>query len=100
MALSFDEMIANDHEMMMNVNEFGISCTNTRTSRTFSVIKTDAFVSVNDDGIAITEDAPMFNTLFMNDVKQNDVLVIDGKEYRVRDIKRDGIGGKDIYLKG
>ena len=100
MALSFNAMMAKDHSNMLNANEFGTPCTNTRTNLSFTIIKTDAFVSISDDGIPITEDNPMFNTLEINDIKQNDILTIDAKSYRVRDVRRDGIGGIDIYLKG
>ncbi len=99
MALSFDEMLAKDHANMLNANEFGTPCVNTRTGDTFNIIKTDAFVSISDDGIPITEEKPMFNTLETNDIKQNDILTIGVKNYRVRDVRKDGIGGIDIYLK-
>ena len=99
MALSFDEMLAKDHANMLNASEFGTPCVNTRTGYTFNIIKTDAFVSVSDDGIPITEEKPMFNTLETNDIKQNDILTIGVKNYRVRDVRKDGIGGIDIYLK-
>ena len=100
MALSFDEMMKADHANMLSANEFGTPCTNTRTTLTFNIIKTDAFVSISDDGIPITEEKPMFNTLETNDIKQNDTLTIGLKTYRVRDVRKDGIGGIDIYLKG
>jgi len=99
MALSFDEMMKADHANMLSSSEFGTPCTNTRTGLTFNIIKTDAFVSISDDGIPITEEKPMFNTLDTNDIKQNDILSIDAKNYRVRDVRKDGIGGIDIYLK-
>ena len=99
MALSFDEMMKADHANMLNASEFGTPCVNTRTGDTFNIIKTDAFVSVSDDGIPITEEKPMFNTLETNDIKQNDILTIGVKNYRVRDVRKDGIGGIDIYLK-
>ena len=100
MALSFNAMMAKDHSNMLNANEFGTLCTNTRTTLIFTIIKTDAFVSISNDGIPITEEKPMFNTLETNDIKQNDTLTIGLKTYRVRDVRKDGIGGIDIYLKG
>jgi len=99
MAISFDEMTKRDHSMMLNTSEFGVSCKNERTGVFFSVIKTDAFMSVSDDGYAINENKPMFNTLNDVDIKQEDLITIDGKTFRVRETKPDGIGGIDVYLK-
>lgn len=99
MATSFNEMMKIDHANMLSSNDFGTPCLNNRTSVIFNIIKTDAFVSISDDGIPITEEKPMFNTLESSDIKQNDILTIDATNYKVRDIRRDGIGGIDIYLK-
>ena len=94
---------------MLSSNEFGILCLNTRTTETFNIIKTDAFILVTEEGLPISEDKPMFNTsmkmidgdgvLIDTDIKQDDVLTIESKNFIVRIAKPDGIGGFDIYLK-
>ena len=94
---------------MISSNEFGTLCLNTRTTETFNIIKTDAFVLVTEEGIPIIEDKPMFNTsmkmidsngvTISADIKQEDILTIDSKSFKVRDVRKDGIGGFDIYLK-
>lgn len=109
MALSFKDTVEFDHLNMLSSDEFGDACLNTRTGLTFNIIKTDAFVMVTSEGIPITEDKPMFNTslkmmdtngsLIVTDIKQNDVLTINAKNYTVRETRKDGIGGIDIYLK-
>jgi len=97
--LNFNDTLESDHLNMLNSEEFGIACLNTRTAKTFDIIKTDAFVSVTEEGSVITEDKPMFNTTKANEIKQFDTLTIDGINYTVRDVRNDGIGGIDIYLK-
>lgn len=94
---------------MLNSNEFGILCLNTRTNETFNIIKTDAFILVTEEGLPISEDKPMFNTsmkmingdgvLISTDIKQDDILTIESKTFKVRIAQKDGIGGLDIYLK-
>ena len=96
---SFNDTLISDHESMLNSSEFGIACKNTRTGKTFDIIKTDAFILVTEEGLPIIEDKPMFNTIMSNEIKQEDVLTIDGKTFKVRDVRKDGIGGIDIYLK-
>lgn len=110
MPLSFDDSIESDHLNMLTSKEFGVACLNTRTGETFDIIKTDAFVSVTEEGLVISEDKPMFNTskkminslgaTIDTDIKQDDVLTIQGANFRVNDVRNDGIGGIDIYLKG
>lgn len=105
----FDDTLQSDHLNMLNSNEFGVICLNTRTDETFDIIKTDAFILVDEQGLPIIEDQPMFNTSMQmvdsngvtisTDIKQNDVLVIESKSFKVRESRKDGIGGFDIYLK-
>jgi len=105
----FKDNLELDHLNMLSFDEFGDSCLNTRTGLTFNIIKTDAFVLVTEEGLPIIEDKPMFNTsinmldtlgvLIPTDVKQGDVLTINAKSFKVRDVRKDGIGGFDIYLK-
>lgn len=97
--MTFDGLIQSDHTSMLNSEEFGVSCTNGRTSKSFDVIKTDAFIEISSDGTAIIEGKPMFNTSALNDIKQYDTLAIGTSTFIVRDVKRDGIGGLDVYLK-
>ena len=106
---SFKDTLDSDHLNMLNSNEFGDSCLNTRTGESFDIIKTDAFVLVTEEGLPIIEDKPMFNTsmkmvdgngdTITTDIKQEDMITIDGKNFKVRDVRKDGIGGLDIYLK-
>jgi len=106
---SFFDILESDHLNMLSSNEFGILCLNTRTTETFNIIKTDAFILVTEEGLPISEDKPMFNTsmkmidgdgdLISTDIKQDDVLTIESKSFKVRIAKKDGIGGFDIYLK-
>lgn len=109
MALSFDDTLESDHLNMITSSEFGKACLNIRTSKTFNIIKTDAFVLVTEQGLPIIEDKPMFNTsmnmidqtgaLISTDIKQDDILTIETKSFKVRDVRKDGIGGLDVYLK-
>ena len=109
MIKSFFDILESDHLNMISSSEFGTICLNARTTETFNIIKTDAFVSVTDEGFAIIEDKPMFNTsmkmidsdgvTISTDIKQGDNLTIDTKVFKVREVKKDGIGGFDIYLK-
>lgn len=99
MPSSFNDNLVSDHLNMISSDEFGVSCKNTRTGKTFDIIKTDAFISVTEEGLPIIEDKPMFNTIMSNDIKQEDSLTIDGKTFVVREVRKDGIGGIDIYLK-
>ncbi len=98
--LNFNDLIELDHGNMLTSNEFGISCTNARTGLSFNIIKTDTFIEITADGSAIIEDKPMFNTQKTNDIKQYDSLAIGTNTYIVRDVRSDGIGGIDVYLKG
>ena len=98
--LSFNDTLNKDHINILTSSEFGISCLNARTALNFDVIKTDAFIMVDEQGLPVIEDKPMFNTINSNDIKQDDRLIIDSNEYVVREVKKDGIGGLDIYLKG
>jgi len=105
----FDDFLKTDHFAMLSADEFGTQCLNTRTGLTFNIIKTDSFVSVTSEGYPITEDKPMFNTsmhminslgaVIATDIIQNDTLTIEAQSFIVRDIRKDGIGGFDIYLK-
>jgi len=109
MVQSFNDILKSDHLNMLDSNEFGVPCLNTRTNETFNIIKTDAFVLVSDEGFPIIEDKPMFNTSMQmvdsngvtisTDIKQNDALTIEAKSFKVREVRKDGIGGFDIYLK-
>lgn len=105
----FKDTLEVDHLNMLSSDEFGDTCLNTRTGLIFNIIKTDAFILVTEEGLPIIEDKPMFNTslnmldsngdLIPTDVKQEDVLTINAKSFKVRDVRKDGIGGFDIYLK-
>lgn len=107
--LGFDDVLENDHLGMLTNKEFGVSCTNATKAQTFNIIKTDAFILVDAEGLPIIEDKPVFNTSknFLNgagvltpiDIEQHDILTIDSKEYIVSDVRQDGIGGVDVYLK-
>ena len=107
--MNFDDTLENDHLNMLTTNEFGVSCLNTRNSQEFSIIKTEAFIQIDGEGLPITTEKPMFNTslkfkdandnLIDIDIKQDDILAIESKNYLVFDIRKDGIGGIDIYLK-
>jgi len=107
--LSFDDVLEVDHLGMLTNKEFGVACLNTSNSQTFDIIKTDAFILVDEGGLPIIEDKPMFNTslkhkdslgnLLDTEIEQDDILTIEGKNYLVRDVRNDGIGGIDIYLK-
>ena len=109
MVQSFNDILKSDHLNMLGSNEFGTTCFNVRTNETFNIIKTDAFVLVSDEGFPIIEDKPMFNTSMQmvdgdgvtisTDIKQEDILTIEAKNFKVRDVRKDGIGGLDIYLK-
>ena len=108
MALSFDDVIENDHLNIITSKEFGSVCVNNTTGQTFDIVKTDAFILVDAEGLPIVEDKPMFNTsknFLLNDVltplslTQFDDLTIDSRDFIVRDIRQDGIGGLDVYLK-
>ena len=107
--LSFDDTLGTDHLNMLNSKEFGDVCLNTNNSQTFDIIKTDAFVLVDEGGLPIVEDKPMFNTSLKHKdllgdiidtvIVRFNVLTINSKNYIVRDVRNDGIGGIDIYLK-
>lgn len=109
MVESFKDILESDHLNMLSSDEFGTTCFNARTSETFDIVKTDAFVMPDEGGLLIIEDKPMFNTsmkmidsngvTITTDIKQNDVLTIDAKNFKVREVRKDGIGGFDIYLK-
>ena len=105
----FKDNLELDHLNMLSSYEFGDACFNARTDLTFNIIKTDAFILVTEEGLPIIEDKPMFNTsmlmedengvLVSTDIKQEDILTIESKDFKVRDVRKDGIGGLDIYLK-
>ena len=107
--MGFKDTLKSDHLNMLNSDEFGVSCFNARTGLTFDIIKTDTFVEVTEEGFPIIEDKPMFNTsmyminpdgnMIATDIKQFDTLTIDSKTFIVREVKKDGIGGLDVYLK-
>lgn len=107
--MTFKDTLENDHLNMITSNEFGEVCINNRNNQVFNVIKTNAYVEISGEGIPISSDKPMFNTSekFINnigvlealDIKQDDTVTIDSKEFYVFDIRPDGIGGLDIYLK-
>ena len=107
--MGFKDTLKSDHLNMITSDEFGVVCLNNRTSESFDIIKTDAFVMVDGEGVITTEEKPMFNTskdminnlgdVIQTDIKQYDNLTIEGQNFIVRDVKNDGIGGLDIYLK-
>lgn len=105
--LSFNDSLEKDHQSMLNIKEFGSICLNTRNSQTFKIIKTEAYIQIDGEGLPITSDKPMFNTskkVLENDIYvdldliQDDVITIDGINYLVFDCRPDGIDGIDIYL--
>ena len=106
---NFDDMLANDHLGMVTNKEFGKSCYNRNSLQTFNVIKTDTYVTVDENtGIPIIDDKPMFNTpkqhledgiLVDTILNHDDILEIENKTYKIRETKKDGIDGIDIYLK-
>lgn len=108
--IGFKNSLVADHLGMLSSDEFGDTCLNNRTGETFEIIKTDTFVDIQENGIPIIEEKPMFNTcnvmtnslgnIITTDIKQFDTLIIDSINYIVREVKQDGIGGLDIYLKG
>ncbi len=97
--MNFQDTLNQDHINMLSSDEFGVSCLNQRTNAIFDVIKTDAFIEIDEQGLPIVEDKPMFNTISSSDIKQDDRLTIGNFDYMVRSIKKDGIGGIDVYLK-
>ena len=99
MPLNFDQQLVKDFDNMVNVKEFAINCTVTRTTETFGVIKTDVFIGVDDDGMPISKDTPIINLPLVVDIIQTDELTIDSVVFEVFEIQPDGIGGQDVYLK-
>lgn len=99
MALNFEDQLDKDFGNMMSVNEFAVTCTNSRTSDSFGVIKTDVFIGVDDEGIPLTKDTPIINLPLKFDIKQNDQLIIDSVNFIVYEVQPDGINGQDVYLK-
>lgn len=97
--MNFKQQLQNDFNVMLDSNYFGVSCLNTRTNLSFDVIFNDIYTSINDEGLPITENIPMISTKKTNDIKQNDVLTIDNKNYIVFEVQQDGISGLDIRLK-
>lgn len=106
--LSFNDLQERDHQSMLNNNEFGSICLNNRSGQTFNIIKTEAYIQIDAEGLPITSEKPMFNTskkVLVNgvyvdlDLLQDDILTIEGIDYRVFDARNDGIDGIDIYLK-
>ena len=47
----------------------------------------------------ITKDTPIINLQLKIDIKQHDMLRIDGIDFLVFEIQKDGIDGQDVYLK-
>lgn len=109
MAISFNDTVESDHLNMLTSDEFGTLCENTRTGLTFDIIKTDAFIEINEGGLPIVEDKPMFNTskkmlntngdIIATDIQPDDTITIESKNFIVREVRNDGIGAFDIYLK-
>ena len=97
--MNFKQQLRDDFDAMLDKNDFGVSCLNTRTNLSFDVIFNDIYTSISDEGLPITENIPMINTKETNDIKQNDILTIDNKNYIVFEVQRDGISGLDIRLK-
>tara|TARA_R110000868_G_C10755578_1_gene753550 strand:- start:503 stop:802 length:300 start_codon:yes stop_codon:yes gene_type:complete len=97
--MDFKQQLQNDFNVMLDNKYFGVSCLNTRTNLSFDTIFTDAYTSISDEGLLITENIPMISTKESNDIKQNDVLTIDNKNYIVFEVQRDGISGIDVRLK-
>jgi len=97
--MDFKQQLQNDFNVMLDNNYFGVSCLNTRTNLSFDVIFNDIYTSISDEGLPITENIPIINTKETNDIKQNDVLTIDNKNYIVFEVQNDGISGLDIRLK-
>lgn len=98
--LTFDQSIFKDFESMLNTNEFAVQCINARTGQAFSAIWTDRSIEIDDQGMPIIQDQPMFNTSASNDIAQLDVLTIGIKKFTVYRTMPDGIGGIDVYLRG
>lgn len=106
--IGFNDVIENDFLGMLSNKEFAITCINTNNGQVFNIIKTDTFISIEEAGLPLIEDKPMFNTskkhlfegnLIETIIKQHNILTIESKNYIVKDIRNDGIGGFDIYLK-
>ena len=81
--MNFKQQLQDDFDVMLDNNYFGVSCLNTRTNLSFDVIFNDIYTSISDEGLPITENIPIINTKETNDIKQNDVLTIDNKDYIV-----------------
>lgn len=97
--MDFKQQLQNDFDYMLDSNYFGVRCLNTRTNLNFDAIFNDIYTSINDEGLPITENIPMISTKETNDIRQNDVLTIDNKNYIVFEVQRDGISGLDVRLK-
>ena len=99
MALNFKQQQAKDFSGMLNTSEFAVACLNTRTTLVFGVIFNHAYIGVNDEGLPIVNDTPVINMQDTIDIKINDMLTIESSSYIVFEVRNDGIGGQDVYLK-
>jgi len=48
---NFNDTLDSDHLNMLSSDEFGVSCLNTRTTKSFDIIKTDAFILITEEGL-------------------------------------------------
>lgn len=106
--LKFDDSLKNDFQGMLNLKEFAKTCLNNRTLKSFNVIITDGYVLLDAEGLPTMSDKPLITTsryilddgVYIElDIKQDDILTIEGKNYRIFEIRKDGFDGYDIYLK-
>tara|TARA_B110000858_G_C17788281_1_gene468370 strand:+ start:994 stop:1296 length:303 start_codon:yes stop_codon:yes gene_type:complete len=96
---SFKDQIGFDFNTMINTDEFASIVLNLRTNESFGAIKNDAYIGVDNEGMPITKDTPIINLQLKIDIKQHDMLRIDGIDFLVFEIQKDGIDGQDVYLK-
>jgi len=99
MPSSFKSQMEKDFDNMMSVDEFAVDCYNARTAKTFGVIKTDVFISVDNEGMPLVSNTPIINLPLKYDIKQKDILTIESINFNVYEVQQDGIGGQDVYLK-
>ena len=101
--LRFDDLLERDFDTMTSSKEFGVRCLNLRTNKSFSIIITDVFIDISDEGMPITKDNPIINLPIKNQIKQEDKLRITRKgndfNFIVYQVQKDGIDGQDVYLK-
>lgn len=96
---TFQEQLELDHDSMVNIDEFATLVVNARTNESFAAIKNNTFISISDEGVPLTKDTPILNLPLKIDIKQNDTLLLEGKNYIVFEVQQDGINGQDVYLK-